>query len=175
MTTVIDPRLRVTREKGKRCKSNRLAPRLPALPPTGVSGGLGSSRRRTAWAKASTRRAPSPESPFSYQAADSSSSWAASLLTSTTKTNPYPIRARVRARTSSTSSSWAFPLSTSLMRRQSSMSQASATSSSAGPSRLAIRSLASFARSASESARAASLRASGSVPMSRSICRSIRL
>lgn len=46
------------------------------------------------------------------------------------------------------------------------MSQASATSLSAGPSMLAIKSLASFARSASESARAASLRASGSVHVS---------
>ncbi|MEQ9246553.1 MAG: hypothetical protein RLO21_11245, partial [Nitratireductor sp.] len=60
--------------------------------------------------KSINERAPSPGTSCSYQAGDSSSSWAASLLTSTTKTNPYPIRARMRARMSSTSSSWAFPL-----------------------------------------------------------------
>ncbi|HCS26288.1 MAG TPA: hypothetical protein DIW43_02470 [Spongiibacteraceae bacterium] len=39
MTTVVDPRLRVTREKGRRCRSNRLAP-----PPAGFAS-YGSERR----------------------------------------------------------------------------------------------------------------------------------
>jgi hypothetical protein len=72
------------------------------------------------------------------------------------------MRALARARTSSTSSSSAFPDSISLIRRQISISQASATSCSAGPSRLATKSLANFARSLSERVMAASLRASSS-------------
>ena len=64
---------------------------------------------------------------------------------------------RTRARTSSASCKLALPASISLIRRQSSISQARAASTSAGPSRLATNSLARLARSVSGRERASFL------------------
>ena len=73
-----------------------------------------------------------------------------------------PNLARALFKTSSTSSSSAVPASISLILRHISISQASATPFSAGPSRLATRVLANFARSLSESDMAAFVSASNS-------------
>jgi hypothetical protein len=76
--------------------------------------------------------------------------------------NQTPIRDFALERTSSRSRESAFPDSISLIRRQISMSHASAISPSIGPSRLATKSLANLARSLSDRVIAAFLRASSS-------------
>ncbi len=68
----------------------------------------------------------------------------------------YEIRFRMSEITSEASSNVAFPVSISLIRRIISLSHASATPCSAGPSKLATKSCARWARSASLKARASS-------------------
>lgn len=82
------PAAQYNQGKGKAMQKQSFGPAAAGFATHGSERGLGSSRRRTAWAKASTGRAPSPGTSCPYQGVDSSSSWAASLLTSTIKTNP---------------------------------------------------------------------------------------
>ena len=81
------PTVQGNEAKGKATQKQSFGPAAAGFATHGSERRVGFFKNANGLGKASTRRAPSPGPSFSYQAADSSSSWAASLLTSTIKTN----------------------------------------------------------------------------------------